>query len=137
MSVISVAHRGSWRRPRRAWDGSAPKALAARNLEQRFEKSGTTAGEGFGASLAAGMMAGFGHADFSSVSGILSSGAAAPSRRRYLLPGGASANNGDGLRLTQQLRLPLVPPRHAGDEAMMRAAERVPGNGGSGRVVRG
>lgn len=49
-------------------------ALGARKLEDQFKKSGAEAGESFGASLAAGMMGGFGKADFSSVTGILSSG---------------------------------------------------------------
>jgi hypothetical protein len=49
-------------------------ALGARKLEDQFKKSGVEAGESFGASLAAGMIGGFGKADFSSVTGILSSG---------------------------------------------------------------
>jgi hypothetical protein len=35
---------------------------------------------------------------------------AAPSRRRYLLPGGASANNGDGLRASATTRRAVPPP---------------------------
>jgi hypothetical protein len=41
---------------RRAIAAKRSAALAARSLEQTFEKSGTTAGEGFAASMAAGLV---------------------------------------------------------------------------------